>query len=119
MKQQQKLAAHRKMRNGILACGWLAMIYGWYSERLLFLFAGWLLINLYSFGLMAADKRSARQHRLRIPESSLLMLAALGGAMGTGVGMVTFRHKTRHSWFVLGVPLLIVLHLLLFFRLAW
>ena len=51
---------------------------------------------------MGADKRFARTGHRRVPEKRLFLLALLGGAAGGLLGMYTFRHKTRHWYFVVG-----------------
>lgn len=68
-----------------------------------------LFINLTAFILMGADKRRARMHRWRIPEKTLFLAALLGGSPGAIAGMYTFRHKTRHWYFVVGMPLILLL----------
>ena len=40
-------------------------------------------------------------------------IAAIGGSLGCLIGMYTFRHKTKHLKFTLGVPLLLILQILL------
>ena len=68
-----------------------------------------LFINLTAFALMGTDKRRARMHRWRIPEKTLFLAAFLGGSPGAIAGMYTFRHKTRHWYFVVGMPLILLL----------
>lgn len=63
------------------------------------------LMNVIAFGLFAIDKRNAVCGLWRIPEAVLLGIAILGGAYGAGVGMLLFRHKTRHASFLVTVPL--------------
>ena len=63
-----------------------------------------LLINAAAFLLMLVDKHKARKKRWRIPERTLIGSALLGGSVGALLGMYTFRHKTRHLKFTLGVP---------------
>ncbi len=70
-----------------------------------------ILINAAGFLLMFVDKQKARKGRWRIPERTLLWVAALGGSLGSLCGMYAFRHKTRHRAFFLGIPLLLLLHL--------
>lgn len=72
-----------------------------------------ILINALGFLLMCLDKHYARKKMWRIPERTLMAVAALGGSLGSLMGMYLFRHKTRHRKFTLGVPLLLVLHLAL------
>lgn len=72
---------------------------------------GLLTVNLIGFLLMGIDKQSAVKHKYRIPEFSLWFIAIIGGAVGLFIGMNLFRHKTKHILFVLGMPVLIIIHL--------
>ena len=67
-----------------------------------------LLINAAAFVLMRADKVKARKNRWRIPERTLIGSALLGGSIGALLGMYTFRHKTRHLKFTLGIPAILI-----------
>lgn len=67
-----------------------------------------LIINAVSFVVYGVDKYKARHQKWRIPEVTLLTLAAIGGAAGALTGMVVFRHKTKHLRFVLLVPLFVL-----------
>ena len=67
-----------------------------------------LLINEGAFVLMLADKQKARKNRWRIPERTLIGSALLGGSLGALLGMYTFRHKTKHLKFTLGVPAILI-----------
>ena len=73
------------------------------------------LINAVAFFLMLADKQKARKNRWRIPEATLLGVAAVGGSVGALAGMYTFRHKTKHPKFPIGVPFILVLQIVLAF----
>lgn len=70
-----------------------------------------LLINALAFVLMLADKQKARKNRWRIPERTLMLTALLGGSVGALLGMYTFRHKTKHIKFTLGIPAILILQL--------
>lgn len=72
-----------------------------------------LIINALEFLLMLADKHNAKNKLWRIPENSLLGIAALGGSLGCLMGMYAARHKTKRSKFYRGVPVLLILHILL------
>ena len=68
------------------------------------------IINEVSFLFMLIDKRKAVRHAWRIPEATLLGIAAIGGSLGALLAMRLFRHKTKHPRFFLGLPILLVLH---------
>ena len=67
-----------------------------------------ILINAASFLLMLADKKKAKRNMWRIPEKVLLGTAVLGGSLGVLAGMYTFRHKTKHLKFTIGIPVILV-----------
>ena len=81
------------------------------------LFVYLFLMNLIGFLSILIDKRRARKNGWRIRERTLFLLAILGGSIGSLSGMYIFRHKTRHWYFVLGMPLILFLQtaLTLFF----
>ena len=65
----------------------------------------WLaVINLLTFIVYGADKRRARKGKWRVPEKTLFLLPLLGGSIGALLGMRVFHHKTKHWYFVWGVP---------------
>ena len=66
-----------------------------------------LIINAAGLLLMLVDKWKAKKNRWRVRESTLLLVAALGGSVGCLIGMYLFRHKTRHLKFPLGIPLIL------------
>jgi uncharacterized membrane protein YsdA (DUF1294 family) len=70
-----------------------------------------LLINALVFLLMLIDKYKAKKNLWRIRESTLLLIAAIGGSIGALAGMYTFRHKTKHLKFTLGIPVILVLQI--------
>lgn len=72
-----------------------------------------LIINAASFLLMLADKHKARKNAWRIPEATLMGVAAIGGSLGAMLGMRLFRHKTKHPKFYIGIPVLLALHIAL------
>ena len=81
--------------------------------------AGWmtlyvLLINLVTFFCYGADKRRARRGAWRISERTLFLLPLLGGSAGAVAGMLVFRHKTKHWYFRLGLPLILLAQIGLF-----
>lgn len=66
-----------------------------------------ILMNLIGFALMGVDKQRARRRDWRIPEKVLFGAALLGGSVGAWAGMYLFHHKTRHWYFVVGMPLIL------------
>ncbi|MCQ5078608.1 DUF1294 domain-containing protein [Gemmiger formicilis] len=66
-----------------------------------------IFMNLIGFGLMGIDKQRARRRDWRIPEKVLFGAALLGGSVGAWAGMYLFHHKTRHWYFVVGMPLIL------------
>ena len=70
-------------------------------------------VNLLSFTLFGIDKWKAKRHLWRIPESVLLLSAAIGGSIGALLAMFLFRHKTQHKKFTVGVPLILALQITL------
>jgi len=65
-------------------------------------------INAVTFFVYGIDKWKAKRSMWRIPEATLLGLAAIGGSVGAWLGMRAWRHKTMHKKFQLGIPLIIV-----------
>ena len=74
-----------------------------------------LIINALGFALMLVDKHRARKKLWRVPESTLIGIALLGGSLGCLIGMYTVRHKTRHAKFTVGFPLIFAIQLALVF----
>ncbi|MBR2604790.1 MAG: DUF1294 domain-containing protein [Clostridia bacterium] len=70
-------------------------------------------VNLVSFTLYGLDKLKAKKGLWRIRESTLLLIAALGGSVGALLGMEVFRHKTKHWQFKVLVPVFFILHIAL------
>ncbi|MBR4290606.1 MAG: DUF1294 domain-containing protein [Oscillospiraceae bacterium] len=79
------------------------------TEHLVLLYL--TIINAASFLLMLADKLKAKRGAWRIPEKTLLGVAAAGGSIGALAGMYTFRHKTKHIRFTLGIPLILAVQI--------
>lgn len=70
-------------------------------------------INALGFLIMLADKKKAKKRLWRIPEATLLTVAALGGSIGCLAGMKVFHHKTRKPKFYIGIPVILALQLIL------
>ena len=72
-----------------------------------------LIINAVGFLLMLVDKFKARKKLWRIPEATLMTVAAIGGSIGSLLGMYTVRHKTKHIKFTLGIPAILAVQIAL------
>lgn len=76
--------------------------------------AGYLLvINMTGFVLMFIDKRRAQNNQWRIKEATLFLTAAIGGSIGSMLGMKVFRHKTKHLSFLIGMPAIFIVQVAL------
>ena len=71
------------------------------------------VMNLLAFALMGIDKAKAKASAWRIPEKTLFLVTALFGGLGGTLGMTFFRHKTKHWYFKLGFPALLVIQIVL------
>ena len=67
-----------------------------------------LIVNAAGFLVMTLDKLFAKNNTWRIPERTLLGIAAIGGSLGVLGAMHLVRHKTKHKKFTIGVPLIIL-----------
>lgn len=80
------------------------------------LIALWLAAaNILGLILMGADKNRAKRGQWRVPEKTFFLVALLGGCIGCWGGMYFFRHKTRHWYFVVGMPLILTVQILIVF----
>ena len=75
-----------------------------------------IAVNIVAIALMGADKRKAKKHAWRISEKALFLSAAAGGSVGAILGMLLFRHKTKHWTFVIGMPLIQAVQLFLLWK---
>lgn len=76
-----------------------------------------ILINAVGYLIMLIDKRKAKKKAWRVPEATLMGIAAIGGSLGSLIGMYQFRHKTKHKKFTIGIPLILAVHVVIFFLL--
>lgn len=70
-------------------------------------------VNLAGFAVMGIDKQKAIRHLWRVRESTLFLIALIGGSLGSIIGMRVFHHKTRHWYFVYGMPAILILQIIL------
>lgn len=74
------------------------------------------LISLISIAVTVSDKVKAKKGKWRVPEAVLLLLSALGGSFAMYLCMHLIRHKTKHRKFMVGIPIMMLFHLIV---LAW
>ena len=73
-----------------------------------------LVINILAFVCYGLDKLKAKRNARRVSERTLLLLALVGGSVGAWLGMLVWRHKTKHAKFRFGVPILLLLQAALY-----
>lgn len=74
------------------------------------------IVNIVTFVICAIDKRRAGRGASRVPESTLLGLALVGGALGALLAMLSVRHKTQKWYFMYTVPVMLAVQIAL---VAW
>jgi len=72
-----------------------------------------VIMNIAGYATMGIDKAKAKKGAWRIPEATLFLVAILGGSIGSIFGMQHFRHKTKHWYFAVGMPIIFFLQLAL------
>ena len=78
-----------------------------------------VIVNLLGFIIMGIDKARAKKHSWRISEFTLFFIALIGGSLGSIIGMYTFRHKTKHKYFTLGMPAILIIQIALILFLVY
>ena len=98
------------------------------KEIMIYIAAGYLvLVNLIGFAAMGMDKAKAKakareeekareagrppKYKSRIRERTLFLWAIIGGSIGSILGMYAFRHKTKHWYFRIGMPVILLLQI--------
>lgn len=77
------------------------------------------ILSVIGAAAMYVDKRKAIAHQRRISERNLFAIAILGGGIGCIIGIYSFRHKTRHMKFVIGMPIVTLLSIAAIFAIAY
>ena len=70
-----------------------------------------IAINIITFFIYGIDKLKAKKGKWRIPESTLLLLAIIGGSIGAWLGIKVWHHKTLHKKFKCGIPLIVIVQI--------
>lgn len=76
-----------------------------------------LIINCIGFIIMKIDKFKAKHHLYRISEKALFTVAIIGGSLGVWLGMYLFHHKTKHWYFVWGIPMIVIIQMIIIYKL--
>ncbi len=79
----------------------------------LILLGYFLVMTIVGLVIMKVDKVKAKSGAWRVKEATLFLISLLGGSLGTWAGMYIFRHKTKHWYFVVGMPLIFIAHVVL------
>lgn len=72
-----------------------------------------ILTNVAGLLSMYIDKQRAIKNKWRIPEKTLFLIAILGGSIGSIGGMHLFRHKTKHWYFMYGIPAIFIIQIII------
>ncbi|WP_026563364.1 DUF1294 domain-containing protein [Bacillus sp. UNC41MFS5] len=76
----------------------------------------YFIMNIAGLVIMWEDKKRAKKHEYRISERTLWLVALFGGAVGATAGMQLYRHKTKHTSFKIGFPVLAIIELILLIK---
>ena len=68
-----------------------------------------VIVNIAGLAVMGIDKAKAIKGAWRIPEKTLFLFSLIGGSIGTWAGMYLFHHKTKHWYFVIGMPAILII----------
>lgn len=80
---------------------------------LLYFYLYVIFINIVAFSICAYDKNAAKKKGMRrIPEKNLFALSIVGGSIGMFLGMQLLRHKTKHWYFVIGIPIIMIIQII-------
>ena len=74
-----------------------------------------VIISVCSVVACFYDKKISKLKcvKLRIPEKTLFVWSALGGSLAMFATMLLLRHKTKHPSFMIGIPVIFILHVAL------
>ncbi len=81
-------------------------------DKLLILLSLYIIVGAFSVIITVYDKSAAKKRKKRIPEKFLMTVAFCGGAIPMLITMKAIHHKTQHNKFMLGLPAIILIHLI-------
>ena len=70
------------------------------------------VLSLIAIFVTVSDKIKAKRGKWRIPEATLLLISAFGGSFAMYLTMKLIRHKTQHKRFMIGIPFMMLFHLI-------
>lgn len=70
-----------------------------------------LVVNIIGLLAIRNDKKRAERHAWRISEKKLFGISLIGGSIGTWLGIYLWHHKTKHWYFVVGMPAILLIQL--------
>ncbi len=78
-----------------------------------------IFINVLAIAVTTSDKYVAahKKRAERVPESTLLVIAFIGGSISMYITMIIIRHKTQKPKFMVTLPIIIMLETLIIFAL--
>ena len=72
-------------------------------------------VSFISIIYTIVDKKLASKSRRRVSEKTLFTLAGFGGCLAMYITMKIIHHKTRKKRFMLGLPIIIMMHVAILF----
>ena len=84
--------------------------------KYILIYIAWNILVMLIYGL---DKKKAELGAWRIPEKTLVLLAAILGGVGAFIGMHLFHHKTKKPLFKIGIPICIILNIIEIVFIIW
>ena len=86
-------------------------------DKLKYVIAYFVLINMVSFIMFLADKEKAKKDKWRIRESTLHIAGFLGGGLGSIAAMLLFHHKTKKPGFVIVTLIALFFNVFIYYNL--
>lgn len=84
------------------------------SKTVIYIVAVYFIsISVVTAAVTVIDKHRAKKQGWRTPERTLLLLGFLGGALSEYIVMKKIHHKTLHKKFMIGLPLMMLFHVVI------
>lgn len=82
-------------------------------EHGIYLFVIFVVMSVIAAIFTVYDKLAAKSHKRRVPEKTLMFIGFFGGAVAMYTTMQIIRHKTKHKKFMIGLPVMILFHIII------